>query len=233
MSQAAVTRRVTFGDVLANPEFRAMYVAQALSVVGDQLARIAVAILVFNRSHSALLTGISYAISYLPWVVGGPLLAGYADRLQRRSVMIFCDLVRALLVLGIALPHIPLAGLLVLVTLVSLMEPPFAAARAAMLPDVVGEGENYAQAASLANTTNNFGVVVGFAVGGAIVAGLGARQTILLDAATFGLSAVLIARRVRPRPAADAGRRAAARGCRRPPRAGTADKSCRTAGRPP
>src|SRR5213078_3125369 len=49
--------------------------------------------------------------------------------------------------------------LLALVTLVSLMDPPFGAARAAMLPDVVGEGETYAVASTLSNTTNNFGVV--------------------------------------------------------------------------
>jgi diguanylate cyclase (GGDEF)-like protein len=207
MSQAAVSRRVTFGDVLANREFRAMYVAQALSVAGDQLARIAVAILVFNRSHSALLTGLTYAISYLPWVVGGPLLAGYADRLPRRRVMIVSDLVRAALILCVAIPGLPLAGLLLLITLVSLMEPPFAAARAAMLPDVVGEGEHYAQASTLANTTNTFGVVVGFAVGGAIVGAIGARPALVLDAFTFALSAMLIAQRVRHRPAADAGKR--------------------------
>src|SRR3954447_18219901 len=99
MSEPVTGRRVTFRDVLANREFRAMYIAQALSVVGDQLARIAVAILVFNRSHSALLTGVTYAITYLPWAFGGPLLAGYADRLPRRSVMIVSDLVRAVLVL--------------------------------------------------------------------------------------------------------------------------------------
>ena len=46
--------------ILANREFRAMYVAQALSVVGDQLARIAVALIVFSRSHSALLTAVSF-----------------------------------------------------------------------------------------------------------------------------------------------------------------------------
>jgi diguanylate cyclase (GGDEF)-like protein len=207
MSQAAVTRRVTFGDVLANPEFRAMYIAQALSVAGDQLARIAVAILVFNRSNSATLTGLSYAVSYLPWVVGGPLLAGYADRLPRRSVMIATDLARAILVLAVAIPHMPVAGLLVLVTLVSLLEPPFAAARASMLPDVVGEGDAYAQASTLANTTNHFGVVVGFALGGAIVQLTGARAAIVLDALTFTASALLVARRVRSRPAADAGRR--------------------------
>jgi diguanylate cyclase (GGDEF)-like protein len=208
MSEAAATRRVTFGDVLANREFRAMYIAQALSVAGDQLARIAVALLVFSRSHSALLTGVSYAISYLPWVVGGPLLAGYADRLPRRSVMVFCDIVRAVVVLAVGIPGMPIAGLLVLVTLVALMEPPFAAARSSLLPDVVGEGDNYATASTLSNTTNHFGVVVGFALGGAIVAAIGARPAILLDSASFALSALLITRRVQQRPAADAGKRA-------------------------
>lgn len=207
MSEAAVTRRVTFGDVLANPEFRAMYIAQALSCLGDHLARIAVAILVFNRSHSAFLTGLSYAISYLPWAVGGPLLAGYADRLPRRSVMIFCDVVRAIIVPCIAIPHMPLAALLLLVTLVAFFEPPFTSARAAMIPDIVGEGDHYAQAATLSNTTNNMGVVVGFAVGGGIVAAIGAGPAILLDTATFALSAYLIWRHVLARPAADAGKK--------------------------
>src|SRR3954452_19694812 len=119
MSKAAVAPRVTVGDVLANREFRALYVAQALSVVGDQLARIAVALLVFDRSHSALLTAVSFAVSSLPWVVGGPLLAGYADRLPRRSVMIACDLVRVVLVLGVVIPGMPTWGLLALVTLVA------------------------------------------------------------------------------------------------------------------
>src|SRR3954451_18819331 len=143
MSQAAVTPRVTVRDVLADREFRAMYAAQALSVVGDQLARIAVAVLVFNRSHSALLTAVSFAVSYLPWVVGGPLLAGYADRRRRRTVMIACGLVRVVPVVRIGTPGVPTAALFVLGALVSPPEPPFLAARAALLPDVIGEGDRY------------------------------------------------------------------------------------------
>ena len=207
MSKAAVAPRVTVRDVLANREFRAMYVAQALSVVGDQLARIAVAILVFNRSHSTLLTAVSFGLSYLPWIIGGPLLAGYADRMPRRTVMIASDLVRVVLVLGIAIPGMPTAALLLLVTLVAFMEPPFLAARAAMLPDVIGEGERYAVASTLSNTTNNVGVVAGFAVGGALVAAIGVRLGIVVDSLTFAFSAWLLARKVQFRPAADAGRR--------------------------
>src|SRR3954468_24121170 len=200
MSEPVSGRRVTFRDVLANREFRALYVAQALSVVGDQLARIAVAVLVFAHSHSALLTAASFALSYLPWVIGGPLLSGYADRLPRRNVMIFCDLTRGVLVLGLTLPHLPTAALLVLVTLVALLEPPFSASRASMLPDVVGEGETYAIAATLSNTTNNLAVVVGFAIGGFVVAGLGASATVILDTLTFAASAALLAFAVEDRP---------------------------------
>jgi diguanylate cyclase (GGDEF)-like protein len=207
MGQAAVAPRVTVGDVLADREFRAMYAAQALSVVGDQLARVAVALLVFNRSHSALLTALSFAVSYLPWVVGGPLLAGYADRLPRRTVMIASDLVRVVLVLCIAIPGMPTAALFVLVALVALTEPPFLAARAALLPDVIGEGDRYVVASTLSNTTNNVGVVAGFAVGGAVVAAIGARTGIIIDSLTFAFSAWLIAHIVHKRPAADAGRR--------------------------
>ena len=207
MSETAVAPRVTVRDVLADREFRAMYAAQALSVVGDQLARIAVALLVFSRSHSPLLTALSFAVSYLPWIVGGPLLAGLADRLPRRTVMIASDLARVVLVLGIAIPGMPTAGLLLLVALVALMEPPFLAARAALLPDVIGEGDRYVIASTLSNTTNNVGVVAGFAVGGAVVATIGARTGIIVDSLTFALSALLIARHVQQRPAADAGRR--------------------------
>ncbi|MBV9369295.1 MAG: MFS transporter, partial [Frankiales bacterium] len=192
MAGEGSARRVTFRDVLANPEFRAMYVAQALSVVGDQLARIAVAVLVFNRSHSALLTAISFGASYLPWVIGGPLLSGYADRLRRRNVMIFCDVVRAVLVLGLAIPGIPIAILLVLVALIALMEPPFSASRASMLPDILGEGEQYAIASTLSNTTNILGGVLGFAVGGIVTKAIGTHSTILLDCLSFALSAVIL-----------------------------------------
>src|SRR3954469_20935460 len=131
MSEPVTGRRVTFRDVLANREFRAMYFAQALSLTGDQLARIAVAVLVFAHSQSALLTAASYALSYLPWAIGGPLLSGDADRLPRRTGMVFCDVVRVGLVLLVAIPHLPTAALLVLVTVVATLEPPFVAARAA------------------------------------------------------------------------------------------------------
>lgn len=201
MSGQAVERRATFRDVLRIPEFRALYLAQTLSVAGDQLARIAVAWIVFARTQSAALTGISFAVTYLPWIIGGPILSVYADRYPRRVVIVTCDACRALLMGIVALPGVTTPVLILLVALVALLEPPFAAARAAMVPDIVGEGDNYTAAATLGTTSNQFAVVVGFALGGALVASLGAHGAVLFDAATFGLSAAVAIRCVSQRQA--------------------------------
>jgi len=56
-----------------------------LSIIGDQLAKVALSILVFQRTSSTLLTALTYGLSYLPWVIGGPLLSTLADRLPRRQ----------------------------------------------------------------------------------------------------------------------------------------------------
>jgi diguanylate cyclase (GGDEF)-like protein len=199
----APERRASFRDVLAIREFRALYVALTLSLAGDQLARISVAVIVFARTGSTLLTASTYAVSYLPWIIGGPLLSGLADRLPRRNVMIVCDLVRVAIVAALALPGVPTAALVVLVAFVALGEPPFESARSALIPDVVGEGDSYNAAATLQNTTNQFAIVIGFAAGGGLVAFLGARPTLLIDAATFAFSAFVAAKYVERRPAAN------------------------------
>lgn len=202
MADTEPARRVTFRDVLAIREFRALYVAQSLSVIGDQLARVALAWIVFGRSHSPLLTGLTFAVSYLPWIVGGPLLSVLADRLPRRTLMVACDLARLVLVLSLTIPAAPTVALIGLSGVIALLEPPFSAARAALIPEVVGEGDAYNAASTLGNTTLQLAVVLGFAVGGGLIAAVGSRPTLLLDAATFAGSALTVRRYVADRPAA-------------------------------
>ncbi len=54
MTETQAPRRITFRDTLRNREFRAMYFAESLSMVGNQLALVAVALLLYSRTHSAL-----------------------------------------------------------------------------------------------------------------------------------------------------------------------------------
>src|SRR6266513_2983187 len=101
----------TFRDVFAVAEFRALWAAQLLSVIGDQLARVALSVLVYDRTRSALLAAVTFVASIVPTFIGGITLAWLADRHPRRGVMIACDLIRCALVLVRAIPGVPLAGL--------------------------------------------------------------------------------------------------------------------------
>jgi MFS family permease len=210
--QAATT---TFRDVFAVAEFRALWLAQLLSVAGDQLARVALTILVYDRTRSALLAAITFVVSIVPTFIGGVTLAWLADRYPRRRVMIACDLVRAVLVLVMALPRVPIAAMVVLLFVVTLTGAPFTSARAALYPDVL-TGDRYLMGTAVTLTTSQFAQVLGFAAGGTIVGLFGIRTSLVADAATFVASA-LIARawvQVRPapvtriRPAAEPSRRA-------------------------
>lgn len=202
MTGADNERRATFREVLAIREFRALFLAQALSVIGDQLARIAVAVLVFSRTGSSALTGVSYAVSYLPWLIGGPTLSVLADRLPRRTVMIACDCGRTLLICLVAIPGCPTWCLILLVAIAALLQPPFTAARAALIPEIVGEDDRYTAAATLTNSTLQLAVLAGFSIGGALTEAFGTNRTLLLDALTFAVSAAVIWRYVDQRPAA-------------------------------
>jgi MFS family permease len=197
----------TFREIFAVGEFRALWLAQLLSVAGDQLARVAMTVLVFDRTHSALWTALTYAVTFLPWVIGGVALSGLADRLPRRLVMVACDVARMVLVGVMALVSLRAAepaalwSMVALLFVVTLLDSPFKSARAAMLPDVL-PGDRYVLGIAVTQTTLQVGMVSGFAVGGVMVAGLGVRTALLADAATFAASALLIRLWVRQRPAA-------------------------------
>src|SRR6478752_2824123 len=141
-------RRPTYTDVLRAPEFRAIWLADVQSLVGDQIARVALTVLVFARTGSAALTGITYALTYLPSVVGGAFLSPLADRYRRRAVMIWCDLSRMVLLVVMALPWLPLPALAAVLVVVVLIGRPFLAAESALLPDILS-GEYYALGSGL------------------------------------------------------------------------------------
>jgi len=194
-------QRVKFTDVLRVREFRALWIADAQSAAGDQLARVALSLLVFERTSSSALTALTYALTFLPALVGGALLSGLADRYPRRTVMIVCDILRAGLVGLMALPQLPLWALGGLLILAVLTGSPFTAAENALIPDIV-EGDRFVVSSGLRTITNQIAQLAGFAFGGITVAAIGSRPALALDAATFAISAVLIRFGVhrRPRP---------------------------------
>ena len=171
-------------------EFRGLWLARGLSLMGDQLARVALAVLVFHRTGSPAWTAFVYALTYLPYLAG-PIFAGIADRRSRRSVMIALDLVRGVLVVAMALPGVPLAVMGVLLAVATALSPVYDAARSATLPDVMSKSL-YPTGLAVFTITTEAAQVIGFAVGGLLVSLTGARLALALDGLTYIASALLV-----------------------------------------
>ncbi|MFI7599029.1 MFS transporter [Actinoplanes sp. NPDC049681] len=201
-------RPVAFRDVFANREYRALYVSLIVNWVGDYLARAAIITLVYQQSESVLLSAASFAVSYLPWIIGGPVLAAVAERYPYRRVLIVSDLARAVPIALLALPGMPLPAIFVLLFLAMLGAPPTQAARSALIPLIVRR-EHVVTALAVNSSTAQAAQVFGYLAGATLAVGINARLGIALDAISFLVSAAIIAGGVRPRPpaASPAGRR--------------------------
>src|SRR5580693_8136716 len=93
-------------SVFASRSFSLFFAGQALSYVGDGLRTIAIPLLVYHLTNSASALGVTYALELLPFAVFGLVGGSLADRIDRRRLMIGCDLVRfavmALFAIGFA-----------------------------------------------------------------------------------------------------------------------------------
>ena len=166
---------------------------------GDQLAQVTIGFAVYTRTGSPFLAGLAYALTYLPSIVGGPALAGLAHAFPRQQIMIILDLARAGLVALMALPGMPIPGLATLFFATMLLGNPFAAARAALLSDVLPRGMQPTGSA-IGQQTVQLGQIAGLLAGGGLVAALGPYRALALDSLSFSLSAGILACWVRPRP---------------------------------
>jgi MFS family permease len=192
---------VTYGDVFRVAEYRALWSAQLLSVAGDQLAKVALTVLVYDQTKSAFLAAVTFVMGVMPVFLGGVFLSGMADRLPRRAVMIGCDVIRLILVLVMTVPGVPLVGLVILLFGVTMLNAPFSAARAAIYPQIL-VGEQYTVGTAVTLTTIQLAQVFGFAIGGVVVGVFHVRDSLFADAATFAASALLVRFGVTARAAA-------------------------------
>lgn len=190
---------------LGNPEFRALWAAEAQSVVGDQLTTVALAIMVFDRTGSALWAALVYALTFLPALAGGLGLAQLADRFPRRTILWVTSAMQAVLVGLMAIPDSPIPVLCVLIVIARLAGAPANAAQNALTREVFADDEIYLRSQDLRGITTNTAMLVGLAGGGLLVSLVGSSYVLAADALTFVLGALLVRRYVHWRAAAGNG----------------------------
>lgn len=194
--------------VLRQRDFRLLFGAHAVSVLGDRMVGLALAFAVLELGGSASDVGLVLACRTLP-LVGSLLIGGVvADRVSRRAVMVASDLARvasqgalaALLIAGTP----PLAIIAVLSGLTGAATGFFNPASTGLLPAVVAP-EQLQQANGLRATAMSGGEIIGPALAGVLVASAGPGWALAIDAATFAVSAAFLAGlRLPPRLAREA-----------------------------
>ena len=130
-------------SVFSNRSFSLFYAGQAFSYVGDGLRVIAIPLLVYHLTGSALSTGITYALELGPFALFGLIGGSLADRLDRRRLMIACDFVRfsvlSLFAAGYALGLLQLWFLYTGIVVISIAAAVFVGGQASTIPYLIGK----------------------------------------------------------------------------------------------
>ncbi|MFI7544051.1 MFS transporter [Actinoplanes sp. NPDC049599] len=157
----------TYGD------FSRYWLARLVSYAGDQIARTALLIAVFDR-HGGAALGLLLIAATAPRLLG-PALGALADRFDQRRIIVVCDLAQALLYVVIALLAPPLPVLLALVAAAATAATAFTPAGRSLLPRLVGKDRLGTANAQLAVGVN-LGFAAGPALGGLLLAGVGLKR---------------------------------------------------------
>jgi MFS family permease len=175
--------------------------ANAVSITGNVLTLLAIPWFVLQTTGSATKTGIVAAASSLPIMLSAAFSGTVADRVGHRRASILSDLASAAIVVAVPLLHATVGlafwQLVCLVFLRSLFATPGETARGALLPDLVAHaGVSLERATSGYDAVSRGARMVGAPVAGGLIALLGAPNLLVLDAATFLVSALIVARYV-------------------------------------
>src|SRR4051812_4723150 len=190
---------------LRHRDFALLWVAGLISVAGDYALMLALSLHAYALTGSAAATGGVFAAALLPRVLLGSVAGVFVDRWDRKRTMIAADLLRAALLLPLLAVTSPdMLWLLYLVRAASgTVGLFFTPAESALLPRLVGE-ERLVTANALNALNNNIGRLVGPVAGGLLYAAGGLPAVVIVDAASFALSATLImAIRTSARPERD------------------------------
>jgi len=198
---SAATGPGGYGAVFAVREFRAVFAAHALSLLGVVVSEIALTVLVYELTGSPLLSALVFALGFLPYFVGGTLLSGVADRFPVRRVLVVCDLVCAGCAALMALPFTPVAALLGLRCVIAAVAPVFSGTRMATLAEILGSGDLFVLGRSLLRMVAQSAVLVGFGLGGILLTLVPPRGALMITLGTFLGSALLLRLGTRRRPA--------------------------------
>jgi MFS transporter, DHA3 family, macrolide efflux protein len=176
-------------------DFGLLWWGQVTSQVGEGLNKVALLWFVYELTGSAMMIALVGLLQTVPPLVFGPLIGVYLDRLPKKKVMVWVDLIRTVMTFLIpalyGLGLLKLEGLYLLIFLTSMVSTVFGPALVSAVPLLVKRSE-LVSANALIQGTNNIGILFGPAVSGVLIAMIGAQHVLYVNAATFLISALCL-----------------------------------------
>jgi MFS family permease len=172
-----------------NRNYRRLWLSQAISNFGDWFGMLAIYELIREYSASELLIGLIIVVKLMSFAVFSPFAGYLTDRFDRRSLMIWCDVGRAFVVLGLLLvqPGGMIWLVYVLLALQMMMAAIFEPAKSSSIPNITSN-EELVIANVISTLTWSVIFTVGMAVGGFATAAFGVTVVFILNSATYLLS---------------------------------------------
>jgi MFS family permease len=176
-----------------NAAFRALWLSRTTSFIGDALGTIALLLYVVGADGRGVTVALLFlAVDFAPSLLS-PLSGALSDRVDRKRLMIGCDLAQGAIIASIALVDMPVTVLLGLVAVRSTLGSLFQPASRSSVPDLVRERDLETANAVIGFGTHGFDLI-GPLLGAALLPLIGVRGMLFVDAATFLVSAMLLMR---------------------------------------
>jgi MFS family permease len=181
--------------VLGHRSFRLLWVGSIVSSLGTAIGSVVFTWVVFTTSHSPLYVALLGVVGFLPSVIFGLLAGALVDRVDRRRLMLACDLARFLLLGGLAVYTlvfgVNLIALLGAALVVATFSTIFRPATNAAIPRLVPESD-FTDSNGLLMAGTTIAGFIGSPIGGILVITVGVVGGLLANALAFGFSGAMI-----------------------------------------
>ena len=191
MTTEVLEKRATFREVFAVPAYRVLFASRGLAIAADTLRIIALSVLVFSLTRSALLSAVTFGIGFLPQVAGGLLFGSLSDRIRPRRLITAGYAIECVAATALAIVPMPVGASLAIVAAVGALMPVFGGASSRLIAEVL-PGDLYVLGRSASSMASGAAQLLGMAFGGLAVAAVGPQRALFISAASHAISALIV-----------------------------------------
>jgi predicted MFS family arabinose efflux permease len=181
----------TYGDLFRIPDFRSLLAGSAVQIAATMASGLALSTLVYAATGSPLLAALALFGSSFAQVVGATTLLSAADRLPPRTALVAVALLFAVGTLSLAAPRMPLLAMFLIIFSLGLVNSVTGGVRWGLLGEIVPD-DAYILARSVFNMLVGVMQIIGYALGGALIAVLSPRQALLVSAGLYLVGAAIV-----------------------------------------